>query len=257
MGIRKLWAMALVLVATCLPNGVWAQGSETIEIPLRVEDGRLIVPVEASDGSRLQFVVGTTYTGLSETAAARLGDQPSLTLGGVEVRLDDFPPFPDEGLMVSGNVMDGMVGSATLDQFDVLIDVPEGRLLLKPIGRSVEWPGVTLSQPVRVRVMHGMLFGLDVEFGGKPYGATLELNRPVHVVSPSVQVQTGIDDDDVGLLRLGYAAFADAPVQVRELPLFSGWDPSGKGFVVVGAPIAFDCAIALSWVHAEIRTCMR
>ena len=95
MGTRKLVAMVLVLVATCLPNGVGAQGSETIEIPLRAEDSRLIVPVEASDGSQLQFVVGTTYTGLSETAAARLGDQPSLTLGGVEVRLDDVPAFPD------------------------------------------------------------------------------------------------------------------------------------------------------------------
>ena len=132
MRMRKLWVTALVSVATGLPTDVRAQGAETIEIPLRAEDGRLIVPVEASDGSQLQFVVGTTYTGLSETAAARLGDQPSLALGGVEVRLDDFPPFPAEGLMVSGRVMDGMVGSATLNQFDVLIDVVA--ILIDTIG---------------------------------------------------------------------------------------------------------------------------
>ena len=35
------------------------------------------------------------------------------------------------------------------------------------------------------------------------------------------------------------------------------WDPNGKGFVLVGAPIAFDCAISLSWVHQEMRTCVR
>ncbi len=227
-----------------------------IEI-IRVEDGRLIVPVESSDGAELQFILGTTYTALSESGAARLGDQPSLNMGGVAVRTDAFPAFPDEELTVSGKVMDGMVGSPTFNKFDLLIDVPRGRLLLKPIGRSVKWEGVTLSQPVGVRVMHGLLFGLDVEFEGKAYGATLELNRPALVVSQVVKAETEIDDDDVGTLRLGYTTFADAPAQVRDLPLFSGWDPSGKGFVVVGAPITFDCAISLSWAHREIRTCVR
>lgn len=257
MTMGKLWVTAMLLVAAGSPTGARAQGSDVIEVPLRVEDGRLIVPVEASDGSQLQFIVGTSYTGLSRSGAARLGDRPSLTLGGATMRMDELPPFPDEELTVAGKVMDGMVGSATLNQFDVLIDAPRGRLLLKPIGRSVEWAGVTLSQPTRVRVMHGLLFGLDVEFDGELYGATLELNRPTHVVNQPVQAQAGLDDDDAGTLRLGYATFADTPVQVRDLPLFSGWDPIGKGFVVVGAPIAFDCAIALSWVHAEIRTCVQ
>ncbi len=178
-------------------------------------------------------------------------------MGGVTVRTDAVPPFPDEELTVGGKVMDGMVGSSTFNKFDLLIDVPQGRLLLKPTGRSVMWEGVKLSQPVGVRVMHDLLFGLDVEFEGKAYGATLELNRPALVVSQPVKAQTGIDDIDVGTLRLGYATFADAPAQVRDLPLFSGWDPAGKGFVVVGAPITFDCAISLSWVHREIRTCVR
>ena len=257
MRMMRVWATMLFLVAAVSPTGLRAQGAEPIEIPLRVEDGRLIVPVEASDGAQLQFIVGTSYTVLSESGAARVGDQPSLTMGGVAVRTDAVPAFPDEELTVAGKVMDGMVGSSTLNKFDVLIDVPQGRLLLKPIGRSVEWAGVTLSQPVPVRVMHALLFGLDVEFEGKAYGATLELNRPTLVVSQPVKEQTGIDDDDVGTLRLGYASFADTPAEVRDLLLFSAWDPSRKGFVVVGAPITFDCAISLSWVHREIRTCVR
>ena len=256
MRMKKL-ATALLLAAAAAPIHARAQGSDVIEVALRVEDGRLIVPVHAADGSQFEFIVSTSYTVFSESGAARLGDHPSLTLGGVAVRTDDVPAFPDEDLTVAGKVMDGMVGSSTLNQFDVLIDVPRGRLFLKPIGRSVEWPGVKLSNPVRVRVMHGLLSGLDVEVDGKPYGATLELNRPAHVVNQSVKAQTGIDDDDVVTLRLGYATFADAPAQVLDLPLFSGWDPSGKGFVVVGAPITFDCALSLSWVHREIRTCVQ
>ncbi len=257
MTMGKLWVTGLFLIAAGSPVGARAQGSDVIEVPLRVEDGRLIVPVEASDGSQLQFIVSTSYTGLSQSGRARLAAEASLTLGGVEIHMDDMPPFPDEELTVSGKVMDGMVGSSTLNQFDVLIDAPQGRLLLKPIGRAVAWPGVALSQPTRVRVMHGLLIGLDVEFDGELYGATLELNRPAHVVNQAVKAQAGLDDDDVGTLRLGYATFADTPVQVRDLPLFAGWDPRGNGFVVVAAPIAFDCAIALSWVHMEIRTCVR
>ena len=203
MRIIPVWATMLFLVAVGSPTGVRAQDGEPIEIPLRVEDGRLIVPVEASDGAELQFIVGTSYTVLSESGAARLPDQPALTMGGVAVRTDAVPAFPDEELAVAGKVMDGMVGSSTLNKFDVLIDVPRGRLLLKPIGRSVEWAGVTLSQPVTVRVMHGLLFGLDVEFEGKAYGATLELNRPTLVVSQPVKEQTGIDDDGVGYASAG------------------------------------------------------
>ncbi len=257
MRMIRAWATMLLLVALGSPTGVRAQGGELIEIPLRVEDGRLIVPVEASDGALLQFIVGTSSTVLSRSGAARLGDQPSLTMGGVAVRADAVPAVDDEELTVAGKVMDGMVGSSTLNKFDLLIDVPRGRLLLKPIGRSVEWTGVTPSQPAPVRVLHGLLFGLDVEFEGTVYGATLELHRPTLVVSQPVKEQTGIDDDDVGMLRVGYASFADTPAEVRDLPLFSGWDPSGKGFVVVGAPITFDCALSLSWAHREIRTCVR
>ena len=56
---------------------------------------------------------------------------------------------------------------------------------------------------------------------------------------------------------MGYAGWADTPMEVADLPLFRGWDPDGNGFVVIGAPVAYDCAIAVSFFHGEIRTCMR
>ena len=56
---------------------------------------------------------------------------------------------------------------------------------------------------------------------------------------------------------MGYSGYANLPVAVRDLPLFQGWDPDGKGFVVIGAAITYDCALAISWVHQEIRTCVR
>jgi len=29
------------------------------------------------------------------------------------------------------------------------------------------------------------------------------------------------------------------------------------GFVIIGAPIVYDCALALSWAHQEMRMCVR
>ena len=46
-------------------------------------------------------------------------------------------------------------------------------------------------------------------------------------------------------------------MKVTESRMSQGWDPNGNGFVIVGAPIAYDCAIAISWAHAEFRTCAR
>ncbi len=77
------------------------------------------------------------------------------------------------------------------------------------------------------------------------------------VVNEPVRTQTQIDPEDEGTLKLGAMTFSDLPVRTHDLPLFRGWDPNGDGFVVVGAPLAYDCAISISWVHREIRTCVR
>ena len=58
-------------------------------------------------------------------------------------------------------------------------------------------------------------------------------------------------------LGIGYASLVDLPIRVLDLPIFGGWDPNDRGFVILGAPIAYDCAISLSWAHKEIRTCVR
>ena len=114
-----------------------------------------------------------------------------------------------------------------------------------------------MSDPIRVRVLHGILMGMDVEFNGREYAAMLDFGMGTLVVNEPVRTQTKIDAVDEGTLKLGGRTFYDLPVRTLDLPLFRGWDPNGDGFVVVGAPLAYDCAISLSWVHREIRTCVR
>lgn len=257
--MRKLLFMAMLLAAGGWPAAAQMHGGETVEVPLRVEGGRLLVPVQAPDGAEFEFALstGTPPTVFSASTAARLGHQTGLTMGGVPLETEGLRTLPDEDLTVDGMVIGGMIGSTTLNQFDVLVDVPGGRLLLKPIGRSVEWKGMTLSDPVRLRVLHGVFVSFEVELDGRGYRAMLDLGMPALVVNEPVGAEAQIDVEGEGTLSLGGTTLPNLPIRVRDLPLFGGWDPDNDGFVVVGAPVAYDCAISISWVHREIRTCVR
>ena len=255
---RKTLFFALLVVVAGEPAAAQTQSGEPIVIPLRVDGGRLLVPVEAHDGAEFEFVLSLgNPTVLSESTAARLGDHPSLTMGGVPVQMEGFATLPDAELTSNGTTIVGMVGPTTLNQFDILVDVPGGRLVLKPIGSSMAWEGVSLSDPIRALVLHGALLGIDVEFNGREYESMLDLGVGTLLVNEPVRAQTHIGAEDQGTLKLGATTFTDLPVRTLDLPLFGGWDPDGDGFVVVGAPLFYDCAISLSWVHREIRTCVR
>ena len=155
------------------------------------------MPVEAPDGSELEFALSTgSPTVFSESTAAHLGDPAALTMGGVPITTEGSGTLPDEDLTIDGMVIDGMIGPNTLNQFDVLVDVPGGRLVLKPIGRSVEWAGMTMSDPVRLQVFHGMLLQFDVEFNGREYGAMLDLGMGTLVVNEPVKTEMQIDAED-------------------------------------------------------------
>ena len=259
MRMRKALAVVTLIAAAGQPAIAQTHGGGPVEIPLRVEGGRLLVPVEADDGTRFEFALstGTGVTVLSQSAATRLGGQTALTVGGVPVQTEGSQTLPDERLTTDGDLLDGMIGSNTLNQFDVLIDVPGGRLVLKPIGRAVEWAGMVMSEPVRLLVMHGVVLGLDVELDGRPYKAMLDVGTPTLIVNGAVQRHLRLENEATGTLSLGSAALPDLPVRVRDLDILKRWDPNGEGFVLVGAPVTYDCAISISWVHQEMRTCVR
>jgi len=227
-----------------------------IEIPLEVRAGRMTVPVRAADGTELRFLVttGSAVTVLSESGETRAGGQ-ALTLGGAPVNMEGSVTLPDSDLTVEGVVLDGLVSNNTLNAFDVLFDVPGGRLVLEPIGRSVEWPGMELSDPVRLRVYHGVVLALDVELDGVAYPAMLELGAPKLLVNRRVLEETGIASGVAKVLKIGSTTFQDVPVELSDHPSIARFSPNGDGFVVVGTPPALTCPVAISWVHREMRTC--
>lgn len=259
MGMRNLLLVTALVAVTGSPATAQNGGGGAVEIPLRVQDGRLIVPVEAADGTVLDFALstGNGQTVLTESVAARLEDHGELTLGGLPVPMEDMATTSDESLTADGGALAGMIGGNMLSRFDMLIDVPGERLVLRPVGRSVSWDGVTLSDPIRLRILHGFILSLDVELNGTQYPAMLDVGTAALVVNEPVKAHAQLADEDVATLTLGSTVLPDLPVKVRDLDMFRMWDPNGKGFVLVGAPVAYDCAISVSWVRQEVRTCVR
>jgi len=254
-----LFALALGSTPLIAQAGAGADaGHETIEVPVSVHAGRLYVPVRTAAGRTLDFLLGTasSVTVLSESGA-RAADGGALAMGGVAVPMSGSQTLADADLTVDGKVFDGMIGSNTLNRFDVLIDAPGGRMLLKAPAESVEWPGVALSDPVRVQVFHGVILGVDVELDGTDYPGLLDLGTPEILANARVMADGGLSDRPARTLRIGGITLENVPVKETDHPVVRAFSAGGNGFVLVGAPVALDCALSLSWVHREMRTCVR
>lgn len=254
--MRRLMAMALATLA--MTTSAAAQDSPR-EVSMRVHGGRMLVPVETASGETMEFILSTanTVTVLGESARAHIAEGEEVTMGGVRVEMAGAVYVPDAQLVVDGTPAAGIIGSNTLNRFDILLDARAGHLLLREIGGPRDWEGFELSNPVRMRVLHGMVLSLDVELNGRRYGAALDIGTPGNIVSSPVKEQLGLDDEAAATLEVGPVSFADMPITVQDLPVFDRFDPNGNGFIMVGAALALDCPVAISWARGELRTCVR
>ena len=231
---------------------------DAFEVPLRVDPaGRLVVPVQTADGRTLSFAVSTMVP-TTMVAASLAGDDASalgLRLEGIDQALT-VEPVTDAALVIDGHRVDGFLGLSALGDFDVLLDAPNGRMVIRSIGRTVEWSGIDLSEPTRLNVFHGVALRLDIEVAGQPLGATIDLANPLNQANPGAAHLAGLGSGATasvtvsGIARPLAFALGDTPVLER-------WDPDGAGFVSLGAPFAAECALSLSWFHQELRTCVR
>ena len=235
-------AMMALLAMAWSPPGlrpVHAQAPRgaVVEIPLHVDPaGRLVVPVQTADGRTLSFALSTMVPTSMVAASVADGDASAL--------------------LADGHRVDGVLGVAALGDVDVLIDAPNERMLLRPIGRSVEWAGMTLSEPTRLNVFHGVALRLDIEVAGQRLGATIDLANPANQANPGAAQVAGLTPAAPASVRI---AGADRRMHfdIADTPILDRWDPDGAGFVSLGAPFAADCAVSLSFFHQELRTCVR
>ena len=113
------------------------------------------------------------------------------------------------------------------------------------------------SDPITLRVFHGIVTSLDITIDGQSYGAMLDTGASPLLVNAGAGEKLGIEGEGSATLEIGSVAFGDVDVRVSDNPVFERWDPNGDGFAMVGGSIALDCAISISWVHREMRTCVR
>jgi hypothetical protein len=254
--MSKVVGCIVVFGALAAPGSVRAQ--QKFEVPLRVHGGRMIVPVETPSGMQLDFIVSTNgYAALSEPLAEEFMDEAGLTVGGVSVITDGAQILSAADLTIDGEIFDGIIGSNTLNQYDVLIDAPGSRLVFQSIRRTVEWEGMTMSEPVPLRIYHGTILSLDVKLNGEPYPAMLELGTGSLVVNDRVETEASVVGNTVEHFKIGGTNYSDLSISVENLPLFRRFLPDGGGFVLIGAPVALNCAISISYVHQEMRTCVQ
>ena len=72
--MRKMFVAAMLIAAVSSPAAAQMQDGAPVEVPLRVEAGRLVVPVMTADGTELDFAIslGNVQTVLTESTVARL-----------------------------------------------------------------------------------------------------------------------------------------------------------------------------------------
>lgn len=232
---------------------------ESMEVPMRVEDDRILVPVDIGQGIEVDFILstGNAVTVLNQAFVDNHGADGEFWLGDVELNMDNYATVSNADLNPDGGMIVGIVGANTLNEFDLLVDPVNDRIVLQTVGRSVAWEGVALGDPIRLRVYHGIMLGLDVNLVGRSFGAMIDTGTGRVVGSPAVGDALGIPVGEQGSSTIEWASGdrTDVRVNVRDLPLFQRWDPEGKGFLILGSSLTYDCALSISWLHREMRRC--
>ena len=250
-----------------VPALVWAMAPvaatgqvESMEVPLRVADDRLVVPVDIGHGVEVDFIVstGNAVTVLNQAFIDNHGADGEFWLGDVEVNMDRYATVSNEDLNPDGGMVVGIVGANTLNEFDVLFDVPNSRLVLQTVGPEVEWDGVTLGQPIDLRVYRGVLLTVDLDVVGHSIQALIDTGTGRVVGNPPLGEKLFIPEGEQGSTTLTFGGRdIDVRVHTRDLPLFERFDPQGNGFAILGASMTYDCAWSISWAHGELRMCER
>lgn len=239
-----------------------AAAQDVIEIPLHEHEGRLWIPVEAADGTAFRFILGTGSPGTlySESGAARQARAGDLFMGGrsdAAVNMEGSQTLPDSLFFHEGEQFDGQLAPNTLNAYDMLLDGPGGKLLLRPIGQPPAWDGYPLSDPIRLRVYHGTVLTVPVDFGGTTVTAMLELSAPRVIGNPALGTSGLIGEDGAMALSIGETGWPDLRGAVEDHPVLRRFSAPEDPFALVGGVIAVDCPIAISYVRAELRTCIR
>jgi hypothetical protein len=79
----------------------------------------------------------------------------------------------------------------------------------------------------------------------------------VVLANPAAGGRLGLRDAGPVTVSFGVASIPDVPARIEDHHILRRWAPDGSAFVLLGGAIARDCAVAIRWVHRELRVCAR
>jgi predicted aspartyl protease len=208
-------AAASVTTPAADPDGPWRAA-------LRLEAGRLVVPVEVDGVDSLRFILDTAAESSAITAevAERLGPDASrvhrmrvlgaggarimtslslrtLALGGATVH--GVRAIVIDGRMLDANGRyDGLLGNDVLRRYDVVIDAPGGVLRLYEPG-SAAAAGALLPVSLPMKPGREGFVSFDATIGGSPVHAILDSGTPVSLLNWRAAALAGISRETRGL----------------------------------------------------------
>lgn len=188
--------LATLTAAILAPQTVAAQDRRAVRIPIRINDGRVLVQTMLDGQGPFDFVIdtGAEVSGLSTAAVARLRLRPSrsmrvagraadmfvvgeVTLGGA-VSQSDVIFFGIEGRSLGG---DGLLAAGAITGFDSDLLLQEGSWVIYPHGRLDGSDGFS---PIPSRLVASDVQGLSSRIAaasrvnGHPFETVVDTGSP-------------------------------------------------------------------------------
>jgi predicted aspartyl protease len=275
----------------------WPAAAQT-EVPI-LDVGWLIVPVYMNDSeSPLAFILDTGATGTSITAAtaaefgadagreiqvqgasglasARLVRVESLVVGPFRTTNREVIALRDGVLESAGQSFDGILGADILSRFDVLIDVPNGRLALLPHG-ALPATVAELGEAVAIEFVGEHIIRHTARVNGAEVTALLDsgarqmLINGVGAGAARIETTTATAERDspglgveefelrsgsLGQLVAAGTLFAGLRTLVGDLPVFRALGVDSTPTLIIGAPILARCAVFIAYSAGTVRYC--
>jgi predicted aspartyl protease len=200
-----------------------ATASSTYEVPLWLENGRLVVPVQVDGLDSLRFILDTAAesSAVTRALAERLAVDPSrlrrmrvVGVGGTRVMTSVALRSLSVGggavagvraIVVEGSALggdggfDGLLGNDVLRGYDVEIDVAGGRLRLHGASGAGELPGGRSSTTLPMKAARSGFVAFDATLAGGAVHAILDTGAPVSLVNWRAAALAGVSPETRGL----------------------------------------------------------
>jgi predicted aspartyl protease len=256
--------------------------SDTLRFILDTGAARSAVSHNAAGRLGLEATRSYSVQGASGPATVSSTRLDELRFAGMTVRdievliLEDRVLTPDSADGPQ-RPFDGVLGFDVLRSFsDVLISSPERRLVLYADGQNADSTHSRFRPPIRFGSRNGLFVTHEADVGGTATTAILDSGARHLVLNDAAAGLPGVTavdstarratqgvgtteldvrDGRLSRLEVGGSAFADLPVRLSDLPVFSLFGLADQPAMLIGVPVLAVCPVLISYRDRTVRYC--